>query len=47
MAASNLNFTAKLRMKKADYKAKLFEIIEAYTEKLTVKQLRQLIAKYE
>ena len=35
------------QMKKSDYQAQLLEIVEKYSQKLTVKQLRQLIAKYE
>jgi len=34
-------------MRKADYQAKLIELVQNYSNKLTVKQLRLLIAKYE
>ena len=33
-------------MKKSDYQQQLLEIVAAYSNKLTVKQIRQLIAKY-
>jgi len=33
-------------LKKSDYKEQLLTLVAAYADKLTVKQLRQLIAKY-
>ena len=47
MAGLNQSYTEKLNlMKKSDYQSQLLEIVEKYSQKLTVKQLRQLIAKY-
>ena len=34
-------------MKKSDYKKQLLEIVADYSDKLTVKQLRTLIARYQ
>ena len=47
MVALNRNYMAKSRpMKKADYIAQLQLLVAGYGSKLTVKQLRELIAKY-
>jgi hypothetical protein len=45
MAGSNLSFMAKSKVK-SDYVDELLEITRTQANKLTVKQLRQLIAKY-
>tara|TARA_Y100000289_G_C3900505_1_gene138917 strand:+ start:223 stop:333 length:111 start_codon:yes stop_codon:yes gene_type:complete len=34
-------------MKKLEYQAELLNLVEKYAKKLTVKQLRHLIAKYQ
>lgn len=48
MDVSNQSFTAKFKpMTKAEYKQKLLDIINVKVDLLTVKQLRQLIAKHE
>ena len=33
-------------MKKSEYQQQLLKIVDKYSQQLTVKQLRQLIAKY-
>ena len=33
-------------MKKADYQQQLISIVEKHSQRLTIKQLKQLIAKY-
>jgi len=33
-------------MKKSEYQQQLLDLVEKYSQQLTVKQLRQLIAKY-
>jgi len=33
-------------MKKVEYQQQLLDLVEKYSQQLTVKQLRQLIAKY-
>ena len=33
-------------MKKIEYQQQLLDLVEKYSQQLTVKQLRQLIAKY-
>ena len=45
MAGSNLSFMAKSKVK-SDYIQELLHITHCYAHKLTVKQLRQLIAKH-
>ena len=45
MAESNQSYMAKSK-RKTDYIQELHELIDLYTEKLTVKQIRQLLAKY-
>ena len=45
MAGSNLSFMAKSKLK-TDYIDELCEITRTQANKLTVKQLRQLVAKY-
>ena len=45
MAGLNLSFMAKSKVK-SDYIAELHQLIDLYTDKLTVKQLRKLLAKY-
>jgi len=34
-------------MKKSEYQQQLLDLVEKYSQQLTVKQLRQLIAKYQ
>jgi len=34
-------------MKKSEYQQQLLDLVEKYAQQLTVKQLRQLIAKYQ
>jgi len=46
MDVLNQNYMARFSMKKADYIAQLQLIVAGYGSKLTVKQLRTLIAKY-
>ena len=45
MAGLNLNYMAKSKLK-TDYIEELLEITRTQANKLTVKQLRQLVAKY-
>jgi len=45
MDVLNQNYMAKSK-KKADLKFELLAIVAEYTDKLTVKQLKELIAKY-
>ena len=33
-------------MKKSDYQQQLLSLVEKYSQQLTIKQLKQLIAKY-
>jgi hypothetical protein len=33
-------------MKKAEYQQQLLDLVEKYSQQLTIKQMRQLIAKY-
>ena len=47
MAGLNQNYMAKSKvMKKSDYIDELIQLTHSYAKKLTVKQLKQLIAKY-
>ena len=45
MAGLNLSYMAKSKVK-SDYITELHQLIDLYTDKLTVKQIRQLLAKY-
>ena len=48
MAKSDLIYLAKLNlMKKADYINELIELTRSQAKKLTVKQLRQLLARHQ
>ncbi len=47
MDALDLNCMAKLKaMTKTDYISRLLDIVEAYAHKCTVKQIKELIARY-
>ena len=46
MVALNRNYMAKSKAK-ADYKQDLLNHVSQLADKLTIKQLRQLIAKYQ